>query len=71
MDVVQTVNNDTTRQPKGLVMSREEIENTEGLLRYDLARYYAWRCHHDADFKDVLNKTPKWQTGRLKKSHAH
>ena len=43
-------------------MSREEIENTEGLLRYDLARYYAWRCHHDADFKELFNKTQKWQT---------
>jgi hypothetical protein len=71
MDVVQTVNNDTTSQPKGLVMSREEIENTEGLLRYDLARYYAWRCHHDADFKELFNTTQKWQTERLKKSHAH
>ena len=47
-------------------MSREEIENTEGLLRYDLARYYAWRCHHDADFKELFNQ--KWQTERLKKS---
>ena len=29
MDVVQTVNNDTTSQPKGLVMSREATDTQQ------------------------------------------
>lgn len=71
MDAVSTLDNDTTSQPKGFVMIREEIKTTEGLLRHDLARFRAWRCHTDADFKEWFNATQKWQTERLKKSHAH
>ena len=52
-------------------MSRENISNTEGILRYDLARYRSWRCHTDEQFKEWFNAVQKWQVERLTRTHGH
>lgn len=52
-------------------MKREEINTTEGILRYDLARYRAWRCHSDPQFKEWFNAVQKWQVARLTQTHGH
>ncbi len=56
---------------QGLTMKREEITTTEGILRYDLARYRAWRCHSDEQFKEWFNAVQKWQVARLTRTHGH
>lgn len=71
MEAVTALENTTTSQSEGPVMSRDEIKTTEGVLRYDLARFRAWRCHHDPQFKEWFNAVQKWQTERLQKTHAH
>lgn len=54
-----------------ITMTREAINTTEGILRYDLARYRAWRCHTDPQFKAWFNAVQKWQVERLTRTHAH
>lgn len=71
MDAVTTPENTTISQSEGFVMPRDEIKTTEGLLRHDLARFRAWRCHHDPQFKEWFNAVQKWQTERLQRTHAH
>ena len=71
MTTVHTLDNSSANLPKGLIMSRETITTTEGILRYDLARYRAWRCHSDSQFREWFNAVQKWQVERLTRSHGH
>ncbi|PTQ88196.1 FFLEELY motif protein [Agitococcus lubricus] len=71
MDAVTSLEQNSPRQAAILAANRDDITNTEGLLRYDLARFRAWRCHTDTQFRDWFNAVQKWQTQRLKQTHAH
>jgi hypothetical protein len=71
MTTVHTLDNSSANLPKGLIMSRETITTTEGILRYDLARYRAWRCHSDSQFREWFNAVQKWQVERLTRTHGH
>jgi len=71
MATVQPLDNSSANLPEGLIMSRETITTTEGILRYDLARYRAWRCHSDPQFREWFNAVQKWQVERLTRTHGH
>ena len=71
MSATASLQNATANLPAGMTMSRENINTTEGILRYDLARYRAWRCHNDPQFKEWFNAVQKWQVARLSQTHAH
>lgn len=56
--------------PEGQPLRREDIRSQADQMRYDLGRYRAWRCHHDADFKARFDTVQKWQAERLQRTHA-
>lgn len=70
MEAVSTLDSSPSHTPQGLPMNREDIKNTGDLLRYELARFRAWRSHHDAQFRDWFNAVQVWQVERLKQTHA-
>ncbi|HQV23764.1 MAG TPA: hypothetical protein PLJ88_11795 [Agitococcus sp.] len=71
MPAAHTLENSSANLAAGLLMTRENINNTEGILRYDLARYRSWRCHSDTQFKEWFNAVQKWQVARLTRTHGH
>lgn len=52
-------------------MTREQIQTTADLLRYELARYRAWRCHTDDHFNAHFVALQQWQVEHLKARHAN
>ncbi len=54
----------------GANMTRDDIKTTGDLMRYELARFRAWRSHHDAQFREWFNAVQVWQVERLKQTHA-
>lgn len=55
--------------PEGQTISKEEIKSTADLLRFNLGRYRAWRCHGDEAFSEKFITVQKWFADRLARSH--
>jgi hypothetical protein len=53
----------------GTTMNREDIKSTGDIMRYELARFRAWRSHHDEQFKQWFVAVQLWQVERLKRTH--
>lgn len=54
----------------GQSMKREEIKTTADIMRYELARFRAWRSHHDEEFRQRFHSVQMWQVELLKGLHA-
>ncbi|HQV42001.1 MAG: hypothetical protein KBD35_05450 [Moraxellaceae bacterium] len=56
--------------PEGQPLRRDDIKTLADQMRYELGRYRAWRCHHDAEFQERFISVQKWLAGRLSRTHA-